>query len=158
MAKNRDMEVLVIPVEGNPKFVNINSDLTHLSNLIALPSTFEYLEHRIELIGFSFNDRNYKMVVHEEGRCINLPLNPRACHLFNKIACIQNLQVGPAIVVGDVLVCAGKTYLKSVHTQDKNSFMDLINDVEVFDKWWNNGGKKMTEQAMRSPMFMTYSW
>jgi len=139
----KDIRVLKVPVSGTPEFETIVDSLGEMQRLVG---------GWIEPVRFNHLKTKFVMVVNEEGRLRNLPVNVRATYLVNKVA--NTLDNPQMVLVGDTFICVDwSTHFRSVPVGKEVALFAELNDTDVFDKWWNKGGKEGVEAALCQPLY-----
>lgn len=143
------LTVLTIPYDNPASFTQIEKNLRGMQNEVG-----GLIEHVNVMIG----TRKYILVINEEGRLKELPLNKKATFLLGK--CFSNLFDSNTLIpiVGDCfLVGAAASGYKSVADGLKDDLLAHVNE-EAVKEWWDNGGEKVVEAAFQRPLFRIFSY
>ena len=139
----KDIRVLKVPVEGAPEFETIVDSLGEMQRLVG---------GYIEPIRINHLRTKLVLVVDEEGRLKNLPVNVRATYLVSK-AC-NTLNNPQMVIVGDAFLCVDwSTHFRSIPVGKEESLFAELNETDVFDRWWNRGGKEGVSVALTQPLY-----
>jgi hypothetical protein len=143
------LTVLTIPYDNPASFTQIEKNLRGMQNEVG-----GLIEHINLLIG----KKKYILVVNEEGRLKDLPVNKKATFLLGKS--FGNL-FDPAtltVIVGDCfLVGATANGYKSIAEDCKDGLLSHVSD-EVVNEWWAGNGEKDVEAALKRPLFRIFSF
>lgn len=139
----KDIRVLKVPVDGTPEFETIVGSLQEMQRLVG---------GWIEPIRFNHLNTKLALIVNEEGRLRNLPVNVRATYLINKA--IDSLDSPQLVLVGDAFICVDwSTHFRSIPIGKEVALFAELNETDVFDNWWNKGGKEGVEAALMQPLY-----
>ena len=135
-----NIKILKIPAEGSPTLIDIPNNLKTFQSQVG---------GLIEPIYFSYNKNKFILIINEEGLLMNKKLNIRASYLCNKVSDKLNDLINPYTIVGDAFVVKNnKDNFGSIPAKQELSILGLVNDTDVFDKWWNKEGQQIINNKL----------
>jgi len=145
-----EISVIKIPAEGDYQITTMDNGIKSVQDAV---------QGYIEILRLTNHKKGKPpafLIINEEGRLKNLPINVRATYLFNACAGgVLSLTMPQKlnVIVGDTFICGEDEdgNLASLSPEYLEIALDLINIA--YANWWTKGGEKITKEAMKRPLY-----